>query len=232
MVIILLVGILFTAFGVVAWLFYQAHAASLMAQESLAVPVESLEEVRSLRGTGDHLIQHQAAEQAAAGISPERRVSMTAVVQNEEQVQHWRAENAAFHARIQESSTEILQLKDSVSRLDDENRRLKVESEDLVGTRGLVQEAKREYQHRLEGFFKEIEELNEDNRRLNDQAASGAEAQRLRREADELLARARELEIVNAALSEKNEYLQYELTKSRAQVVGLERLCERTPVGG
>jgi len=36
----------------------------------------------------------------------------------------------------------------------------------------------------------------------------------------------RELEMVAAIQAEKNEYLQYELTKSRAQVVGLERVCE------
>ncbi len=223
MVIIFLAGILFTAFGVMGWLFYQMHSTSLLAQERLAIPVESLEATPFL------------APVAASGSKvPEPQVSFPAKAagQDQEQVDHWRAENAAFQAQLQELSIEVQQLKGLLSRLEEENARLKSESEGLVGTRGLVQQAKREYQRQLEGFFKEIGELNEDNRLLRDQVVAGDDLQQLRRAEDELSARVRELEIYNAAQSEKNEYLQYELTKSRAQVVGLERLCEQIPVAG
>jgi chromosome segregation ATPase len=37
-----------------------------------------------------------------------------------------------------------------------------------------------------------------------------------------------ELEKLNSALEENNKFLQYELTKSRAQAAGLERICENS----
>lgn len=232
MVIVLLAGVLLTAFGVMGWVFYQMHRAALLAQESLAVPVESLEAVQSLRHAQDQPSFPQSDGKGASPSLPAVGVVLTAAVQRDDQVQHWRAENAAFQVRLQESDGDIQRLKDVLSRVEEENLRLKAEIDGLTGTKGLVQEVKRDYQCRLESFFKEIDELNEDNSRLKGLVADMAEVPQLRQALDELSARTRELEILHAAQSEKSEYLQYELTKSRAQVVGLERLCEKSSVSG
>ena len=73
---------------------------------------------------------------------------------------------------------------------------------------------------------RQVEELRAENTKLQEQAGAAGEVDALKRQADELSGRVRELEMTKAIQAEKNEYLQYELTKSRAQVIGLERVCE------
>ena len=117
-------------------------------------------------------------------------------------------------------------MKDVVLHLEQENQHLKKFSEETADSAGLVQQAKAEYQRQLENVYRQIEELRAENTQLRRQVVSDDEVDGVRRSAEEFASRVRELEMVNGIQAEKNEYLQYELIKSRAQVVGLERVCE------
>ncbi|MBF0486121.1 MAG: hypothetical protein HQL16_06380 [Candidatus Omnitrophica bacterium] len=128
----------------------------------------------------------------------------------------------------------------------------KAEQERLVGLAAddrekAVARVREEYQKQLDEFYKEIEvlrresdaskasdrELGQDVSRENSQKDNDLSTLQkavdiLRDEKESISSRMRELEAVNAIQAEKNVFLQYELTKSRAQAAGLERVCENS----
>ncbi len=256
LMIIFLVGILAVALGVSAWLFVQLQRD---AQDKAAVPVIDVKPSEQVEGIDPGIavyeaeiselkksmedFQNQASRQeqnlseamnVLRAENEELRSSLAAARQDHEETDRLLVENATSRVQINEVSVQIRQLRENVNKLEKENAGLRSSSEAVVdatiGSQKLLQTAKEEYQQQLEGFYQQIEQLRTDNDRLLQQAEAGAAADSLKKEVDELASRVRELETENGILMEKNKYFQYELTKSRAQVVGLERLCENMQV--
>jgi len=192
-------------------------------EELEAVQVKSNESEGASAGLLDALRSENESLNAKAA---ELQTALLAARQDAGKIDHLIVENSAFRAQIAEVSAEAARLKESAVRLDQENRQLREVSRDAGDTQKLIDQAKEEYQRKLEGVYNQVEEFRAENARLQEQGAALAEIDGLKRSADELSGKVRELEMVNAIQAEKNEYLQYELTKSRAQVVGLERVCE------
>jgi uncharacterized coiled-coil DUF342 family protein len=149
-----------------------------------------------------------------------------AAAQDAATVDHWRAESAALKERLDESSAEIARLNQVIAGMQEQARSGKDQADAQAAAQQLVDAAKQEYQEQMTNFYAQIEQLRAENAQLQQQASDEAQASSLRRALDEFTARVRELEASGALIMEKNEYLQYELTKSRAEVAGLERLCE------
>lgn len=141
---------------------------------------------------------------------------------------HLIVESSALRAQVVEMSSETLRLKDVVLRLEQENQRLNSVSHEVGDAQQLVQQAKEAYQCQLDNLYQETETLRTENTKLQEQVRGAVEVDALRESVGVLAGQVKELEMINAAYTEKNEYLQYELTKSRAQVVGLERVCENS----
>jgi hypothetical protein len=256
LMVVFLVGILLAAVSVFVILVVQL---TRHAQERTAVPVEDIKalepvdivdpriaayetEIRELKKSmEDFCRQASHQEQGLSGVLNDLRIenegikeARAAVRQDHEETDRLLVENAAYKAQYNEVSVELCQLKEDEARLETENMGLRSSSELVVnatiGSQKLLQTAKEEYRRQLEGFYQQIEQLQTDNVRLAEQALSVVQVEPLRKEVDAFLSRVRELETENMILMEKNNYFQYELTKSRAQVVGLERLCENMRV--
>ena len=168
----------------------------------------------------------QGENQAFKARIAELESSSLKVGQDEAKIDHLIVENSAFRAQVAEAAAEAARLKDHVARLEKEAKEWKESSTQAAEAQKLVDQAKEEYQHQFENAYKQLEDLRAQNTKLQELSAASAEAETLKRQVEELSLRVREMETVRAIQMEKNEYLQYELTKSRAQVVGLERICE------
>jgi t-SNARE complex subunit (syntaxin) len=230
LMIAILIGIVLTALGVSAWLWFQLKNGVHFFEEKTAVPIADLKTMQPLVAVEDKSVAYEAeisqlkdtinklsSESAAAG----KR-------QDDELTNHLRAENAAFKEKLDEAVSDVNPLRDKMLRLEEETMRLKEGVVVSENVQKLIQEAKEEYQRKLEAVYKETEQLRMDNINLQQQLATTEKIEEIKRSADEFAGKVRELEIVNALQAEKNEYLQYELVKSRAQVVGVERFCENT----
>jgi chromosome segregation ATPase len=232
LMIVILVGILIAALGVSAWMWFQVQKEAVSVEQNSAVPLLDLGAMEHLAEpvVDQHMVEQQrvlegeneALKARVAGLE----ASLSAVDQNAAKVEHLIVENSAFRARVSEVSAESSCLKEVVARLERENQQLENASRQVDASQALVQQAKEEYQRQLENAFKQVEELRTENTKLQQQVTAGEEVDLLKQSTEELAGKVRELEMVNAIQTEKNEYLQYELIKSRAQVVGLERVCE------
>jgi chromosome segregation ATPase len=191
----------------------ELEAVQVKAQESERASISLLD---ALRHENEGLKTNVAELQAAA----------LTISRDAGKLDHMIVENSAFRAQIIQISAEVTRLKESAVSLERENRQLKDASKDVGDTQALIEQAKEEYQRQLEKVYKQVEDLRAENARLQAHAGAALQVDGLKQAADELSGKVRELEMVNAIQAEKNEYLQYELTKSRAQVVGLERACE------
>ncbi len=136
---------------------------------------------------------------------------------DEGEVSHLKAENAALKIEIsrhEEERSKLLQDKESLR--SDFDRKIQQASES-------VSFAEIEYKKSLSVLSEDIASLRHVNEELR--AVQGAPL----KEADnvgEVRARISLLETDNARLKEKNEFLQYELTKIKAQSAGLQRVCD------
>jgi chromosome segregation ATPase len=176
--------------------------------------------------SADRAASLQAENEALNLKVSELEASSLAVSRDGAKVDQLVVENSALRGQVAEASSELARLKGSVSRLEQENLQLKDASSQGAESERLIQQAKEEYQRQLDHAFKQVEELRAENMKLQECVAAGAQAGALQQAVDELSGKVRELEMTLAIQAEKNVYLQYELTKSRAQVVGLERVCE------
>ena len=192
-------------------------------EELKAVQVKVQESESGSAGLLDKLRTENESLNARAA---ELQTTLSAARQDAAKIDHLIVENSAFRAQIAEISTEAAHLKEAALRLEQENQQLKNASRDAGDAQNLVQQAKEEHQHQLENVYKQVEDLRQENTKLQERLVPSAGIDELKQAADELSGKVRELEMINAIQAEKNEYLQYELTKSRAQVVGLERVCE------
>lgn len=192
-------------------------------EEIEAVELRAQESERGLTRTLE--ISRGENEALKARIA-ELEASSSAANQDAAKIDRLIVENSAFRAQLAEASSESSHLKETLSRLEQENAQWKSSSSEIEESRKLVQQAKEEYQQQMDRAYAQMEELRTENEELRRQAAAGADADALKQAADELVCKVRELEMTQAIQAEKNEYLQYELTKSRAQVVGLERMCD------
>jgi uncharacterized phage infection (PIP) family protein YhgE len=156
----------------------------------------------------------------------ELQASSLSAGQDAAKVDHLIVENSAFRAQLVEASAEVSRLKGCVSRLEQENMKLKDAAQASDGLEVRIQQAKEEYQHQMDRAYAQVEELRAENIGLQQRVAGAEDVDGLKKVVDELSGKVREFEVTCAIQAEKNEYLQYELTKSRAQVVGLERVCE------
>jgi chromosome segregation ATPase len=230
LMIAVLVGILLAAVAVIAWLWFQfkkesvgAQAIDLGANDANAVQAASFldqqqDEVRRLK---DQLKEAQDKEKASeelliqlGGQVNDLKARLAAVevslpAQDDERLAHLRAENVAFREQLDEAVQQLKDFQESSVRSEGEIVRMRAEFEGA------------------------LEQLRAENAQLKGSpSAGGADVQGLKNNIDELSAKVREFEVAAALQQEKNEYLQYELTKSRAQVVGLERLSGNNMTSG
>ncbi len=252
-VIALLTGIFFVAVGVCLCLWIELRKEALSAQERSAVPVPDIQALGSardvererealqdeIRRLKEDLValemKGQAQERSGSGAVLElrrendelrRKTGGFSLSRDEEHLSHLRAENAAFRVQVEEAGGDLRQRALELSLAQAEMARLKEELALSGDAQKLVSQAKVEYQQKLDALDVEIKQLRLDNARLDAFSAAGAELDTLRQTLDDTSAKIRELEMTNAIQAHKNEHLQYELTKSRAQVAGLERVCE------
>jgi chromosome segregation ATPase len=220
--------------GVCLWLWVELRQEALSVQERSAVPVPDIQALSSARAAGkerDTLkeeLRRLKEELAAAAIKGQAHggAGEVSIPRDEERVLHLRAENSAFRAQLDEAAAQAGQKAEELASARAELGRLKEALASSGAAQQLVSQAKEEYQQRLDELDAEIKQLRVENARLGVFSAAGEELESLRQEKEELSARIRELEMTGAIQAQKNEHLQYELTKSRAQVIGLERMCE------
>ncbi len=136
-------------------------------------------------------------------------------------LRHLREENAAFKVRLDEMAGDLRQKAEEISSFSTEVRRLQAELSAAGGSREAVIEERDSFQRKLHAVSAELEQIKIDNERLKEVFVAEAGIAPFNESAS---ARIKELEMFNVVQSQKNEYLQIELAKSRAQVVGLERV--------
>lgn len=149
-------------------------------------------------------------------------------------LQKLREENVEFKAQLEAAASNERGFRDQVetlrrefddqlARANETITRLQKEADVL---RASLQDPSLEnsdsWRKKEDAFRAEIEELRRDNESLQGAQASGG----LEKEHGLAQERIVFLEKENNDWQEKNKFLQYELTKSRAQVAGLERICE------
>ncbi len=157
---------------------------------------------------------------------------------NNEELPHLKAECSAFKLQMDAGNMEI-------SRLEAENSRLRSEKTPEPEKRDIEGAVRSQYQGRIDELIVQVKELQRDNELLRAPKAvlpekvqgdpfSHAEAvdalrddlEVLRSEKARMEARIEEMEEVARGEQEKSEHLSYELTKSRAHAVGVERICD------
>lgn len=212
LIIAILIGILLTAAGVIAWLWVEFRKDNKLAleQSATAVDVNAAQTASVIEAMQEQLRQIQdqlKVSEDKNSAKEEIIVSLKAKVDDEKQA-HLRAENAAFKAQLEEVTRALKDCKDGEALVEAESGRARAEFEGVVEQLRIQNE-----ELRLKPSLSESEEV------------------KLKEKVDEFVSKIRELEMTSAIQLEKNEYLQYELTKSRAQVVGLERMCGAVPAG-
>jgi len=131
-----------------------------------------------------------------------------------------------------------------ISRLEEENVRFKSQECSSAEQERVVADIRTEYQKQLEAFQQEINALKQSNEVIKLKPADGGAAAGnaaftadafealkedvavLRQERSIQSSRIEDFEQSLRDEQEKNDFLRYELTKSRAQSVGIERICE------
>jgi len=227
----LLVGILLAAFAVIGWLWFEFRKEAVEVNEKSAVALVDIKAVKAAPVTDDQqgevrrLKEQLKAAQDKDGANEQvigdlrgqvevlknkvGAVEALSLSENEGKITHLRAENAAFGAQIDVAARQLKDFQEAAVRLENERTRMREEFESV------------------------IEQLRAENLQLRAQPqVSESDVQQLKNKIDEFDSKVRELELTNVIQTEKNDYLQYELTKSRAQVVGLERLCGNVPSPG
>ncbi|MBF0122296.1 MAG: hypothetical protein HQL21_02665 [Candidatus Omnitrophica bacterium] len=122
----------------------------------------------------------------------------------------------------QVSSSQLAKANEMIARLEKETQGLRSSSDDFSAREAAVGGIREEYQKQISDLRGEIDLLQRDNEALK-KAQAGVHLQNENVSGKEDV---HGLEQVNGALEEKNKFLQYELTKSRAQASGFERICE------
>ncbi|NLE65629.1 MAG: hypothetical protein GX606_06920 [Elusimicrobia bacterium] len=160
------------------------------------------------------------------------------------------------HQEVQRLSDEIEGLRvsfedqlaragEAKDRLEEENAQLKLAGQSLRDQGKVLEDLRAEHAGKMEALGREIGSLRRDNEDLkaaqevqSEKIAAQAlmdngavdgikkDLDKIREERASLEKRVEELEQANVAIETKNRLLQYELTKDRAQAVGLERISE------
>jgi hypothetical protein len=136
----------------------------------------------------------------------------------EGETSHLKAENAALKSEIsryEEERSKLLQDKELLR--SDFDRKIQQAGES-------VSSAEIEYKKSLSALFEDIESL----RRVNEELKASRNITPVKENENvaDVRAKISFLETDNARLKEKNEFLQYELTKIKAQSAGLQRVCD------
>lgn len=249
-------GILLSVAGVFGWLFYSLKKSSAGSVEASAVPITNIEELKSfaairpVTSTGSAITpilpaavgeadreksdKDFPALQGNPGILPASSCTSvsdvicdldaksgfnSAISQlraeneglradiarlgqvnpplNDEELSHLKAESSAFRMQMTAGNLEVARLSDIIARLEGENARLQAEKVSADSFQNA----------------QAVEPVKEDA------AAPALDRARLE-------ARVEELEEAVRVDKEKNDFLVYELTKSRAHAVGVERICD------
>ncbi len=190
------------------WLFKKRFADSV---ELEAVPISDITEIRR----------------------PESKVAVVSEKynggENINSADDLKAEVLALRQKINRLSREY---KHKVAGLEMENRQLKeaIKNEIALRDKSLDKdktEVLRQMEKSLAEARQAIETLSSENARLHRQMESlSKERDELFRERSQLMINSKKIEEHNAQLLEKDRFLQYELTKSRAKALGLEKICE------
>ena len=131
-----------------------------------------------------------------------------------------------FHEQVEilrrEFEGQLARARETVARLEKENLEVGSSSQKISQPEKVIDGVREEYPRQIEQLRLEIDALQRDNAALKAaQALQGAKQE------DALSGgHLHDLEQANNSLQEKNKFLQYELTKSRAQASGFERICE------
>ncbi|MBF0388199.1 MAG: hypothetical protein HQL20_10190 [Candidatus Omnitrophica bacterium] len=163
----------------------------------------------------------------------------------DEDLAHYKAEGAAYKMQVDSGLLEIDRLSGVVSRLQEDNSRFQAGNSGSLDAEKVAADIRAEYQSQLAALDSELCALRRDNSDLKaaqaDKAdpslassALGPEAfealkedlKVLSAERDRLAAMVEELEENSRGDQEKHNFLVYELTKSRAHALGIERICD------
>jgi hypothetical protein len=174
---------------------------------------------------------------------------------DEELLTHLRAENMAFKEQLTSSSREIEELRqkmtrsespaggqlgsdqETIQRLEAENAELRLQAATAADTKQSGDAVQEQYLKDIALLAADLEAARKENERLRNvqtvdvtslSPEGDPDLAQSRREEDDLKNRVNELEKLVKTFEENNRFLQYELTKSRAQAAGLERICENS----
>ncbi|MBF0331869.1 MAG: hypothetical protein HQL17_08015 [Candidatus Omnitrophica bacterium] len=225
-----LVGIFLAACGVIGWLWFEFQKEEAVARDRAVVAVtdvnavesaarmdEQQDQIRRLKEqiqtfqdndkTNEETILHLRVQADELKVKLQALEAFSAP-QSDEKLAHLRAENVAFRAQLDEAVCQLKDLHEGAAHLESDRTQMQAEFEGV------------------------IEQLRAENLQLKAHTATDeSDLHGFKDRIDELSSKVSELEMTKAIQQEKNEYLQYELTKSRAQVVGLERLSRFETVG-
>lgn len=163
----------------------------------------------------------------------------------EEELPHLKAENSAYKTQLETGQAEFARLAHGISQFEVENAQLKADLSLSVVTEKTTRDVPGELQGELLVRNNHIADLKRQNEmirseleshiqkastspQLNTQAieALQEDIEVLRQDRSRFKGIVEELEEGLRGAGEKNSFLQYELTKSRAHSVGMERLCD------
>jgi hypothetical protein len=222
----ILTVIVLAALGVAGWVFYALKDQARKDLESTAVPLASA--ATSALNAGEETARMNKAMEEAARLKLEneaaqqelRRLQQEAAGKvSEESLMHLKAENAALKDQLDIEKKSMAALLTETGAVRAELKAQVIESEEKVAR--LLQEHRKQldeaqtHSAAVSPVFVSdaVTSLKEDMNCLNEERAS-------------LLSRVDEAERLLREEHEKNEFLQYELTKSRAESAGIERICE------
>ncbi len=194
--------------GGIIWLLKKRFTKS---PELEAVPISDISEIGGAEGKTDV-------------ISDKHNIK-----QNVNSIDNLKAEVLALRQKINHLSREY---KQNLKGLEMENRQLKEAVKNEIALRDkTLDKDKSEVFRQMEQSLKEarqaIDTLSAENVRLRRQMESlSKERDDLFEQRSELMMDLKRIEEHNAQLLEKERFLQYELTKTRAKAMGLEKICE------
>jgi chromosome segregation ATPase len=173
---------------------------------------------------------------------------------DEDLLTHLRAENIAFKEQLSsstreaedlrqqlskkalEAEEELARLKETVQRLEAQNVEQRLNAPIASGADAAASDSHEQCQKEIALLSAELEALRLANEKLRSaqpdlpvaSPEGSTDADQPNCEGEILRQHVTELEKQNSTLEENNKFLQYELTKSRAQAAGLERICENS----
>ena len=210
----------------------KASAAPLQ-EEKVSAPADVLPEeaVQPPRERDEDILSHLKAENAAFAAQLQAGSSETVKLSQE------------LDAVRRELGEQALKATDAIAHLEAENARLKAEGSASIEQEKVVAEIRVEYQKQLEALYNEVASLKSDNEAMKASQAAQSEKvsahpflnaeaveafkedmEVLRQDRVRLESRIEELEESARGEQENSGFLQYELTKRRAQAVGVERI--------